>query len=259
MADTTIYYFSGTGNSYYVASALQKKLKDCNMVAITQVYKNSQIDPESKRVGFVFPLYFQSMPKVVMDLVDKINLSKAEYVFAVVTRGGKGYQGGVLRHMKKLLKDKNVELNLGQYIQLPDNYLPILKVPKEAARKKMFMMAEGKIETIARSINSDSNIMENEVASFLRPLMHNRFLKNLNSVDEGFYINEKCNSCGMCEKICKFDNIKLDNGKPKWQHNCQLCLACMNYCPVSAIEHGRSKGKERYNHPAVPAKEYLKI
>jgi Fe-S-cluster-containing hydrogenase component 2 len=47
-------------------------------------------------------------------------------------------------------------------------------------------------------------------------------------------------------------NIVLENDRPKWQHRCELCCACLHFCPVEAIELNilrGSKGRGRYRHP----------
>ena len=45
-------------------------------------------------------------------------------------------------------------------------------------------------------------------------------------------------------------NIKLKDGKPAWGSECTQCMACICYCPVSAIEYGKATiGKDRYLCP----------
>lgn len=256
---TTLYYFSGTGNSYYVAKELQKRLKGSELVPITSLLDQKEVVITSQKVGFIFPLYYQGIPKVVLEFVQKLQFEKVNYVFAVVTRGGGGYQGGALGQLKQILKAKTQQLSLGAYIYMPENYLPLLKAPSEEKQKIQFQKADEKIVKIASMINDDSNKMETEVLGFARALSYEPFLKRLDTLDEKFKVSEKCNACGLCEKICHFDNIKMQEGKPTWHKNCQCCLACMNYCPNQAIELGKSQNKKRYHHPSVSASEYIKL
>ncbi len=87
---------------------------------------------------------------------------------------------------------------------------------------------------------------------------YENFLKEVNTMDEKYYSDEKCNGCGICQKICPVDNIKLVNEKPEWQHKCQFCLACLHYCPQEAIQYGKNTlGRERYNHPNITVKELI--
>ncbi|HEY9061142.1 MAG TPA: EFR1 family ferrodoxin [Pseudobacteroides sp.] len=258
--NTTLYYFSGTGNSYYIAKELHKQLKDCRLIAITEAYKDIKITPDSQKVGVIFPLYFQSMPKVVMEFIEKLDLKNVEYLFAVVTRGGIAFQGGVFSHLKKVLENKGTKLSASFYIRMPENYIPNFKVPPIKVQERMFNEASQKLKIISDYINSSARRQEKEILSFLRASVHNKFIERLNKIDEGFKVKDTCNSCGLCEKICKFNNIRLDDGKPLWQNNCQFCLACINYCPKRSIEYKNSTiGKDRYNHPDIPASVYLNI
>lgn len=256
---TTLYYFSGTGNSYYAAAQLQKRLDGSELVPITSCLDQKEVVNTSQKIGLIFPLYFQGMPKVVTEFVQKLRLENAEYVFAVVTRGSGAYQGGALGHLKQELKAKGQQLAAGFYLSMPENYLPLLKVQSEEKQKILFQKADEKIDAISTLIDSNSKKIEYEIAGFARALSYEPFIKKLDTLCEKFKVSEKCNGCGLCEELCHFDNIKMQEGKPKWQKNCQCCLACLNYCPKQAIELGKSQNKKRYHHPSVPAREYIKL
>lgn len=255
---TTLYYFSGTGNSYYVAKEVQKRMEDCELIPITDYLGQKAVEVTSQKIGFIFPLYFQGMPKVVSEFIQKIKIKNKSYIFAVVTRGSGAYQGGALGHLRKALKTKNQKLSAGFYISMPENYIPLLEVQTEEKQEKLFQNAEKKIQSISALINSNSIKTETEIIGFIRPLVYNPFIKNLNTIDTKFYVSERCNGCGLCKEVCHFENIQMQEGKPNWQKNCQCCLACMHYCPAQAIELEKSQNKKRYHHPSVSASEYIK-
>ena len=48
----------------------------------------------------------------------------------------------------------------------------------------------------------------------------------------------KCIGCGKCEKTCPENNIKFEDGKFKFGHDCVLCMGCSFGCPVDAISVG---------------------
>ncbi len=261
---TALYYFSGTGNSYSVAKKLQSELGDCDLISIMECVKNKKYELfgelEYSAVGFVFPLYFFSMPKAVIDFVQNINLSGIRYIFAVVTRGGAAWQGGALNHLKSKLNQRGFCLNAGFYIRMPDNYVTGYNIPPVQTSEKRLKQAYEKLSTIIPKIKAQSSIMEREYSAFSRPLVHSFYLKNLDRFDNKFISDEKCNSCGMCEKICHCENINLENGKPHWNNNCQFCLACINYCPRKAIQYKKgTANRGRYHNPDVPLNEYIKI
>ena len=79
-----------------------------------------------------------------------------------------------------------------------------------------------------------------------------------------FYADSKCTGCGICEKVCPSQKIKMDDNKPVWQRNvdCYLCYACLNYCPSKAIQiyskfwmKSYTTEKGRYPHPYATVKD----
>lgn len=66
---------------------------------------------------------------------------------------------------------------------------------------------------------------------------------------------ERCNSCGLCVKICKDFSLKMENNKPvlseKPVFGCIACGQCMAICPTKAIEvSGREmSGDDRFDFP----------
>ena len=69
-------------------------------------------------------------------------------------------------------------------------------------------------------------------------------------------VNDTCTSCGTCVAICPAKNIELVEGKPVWQHHCELCCGCIHNCPVQAIQAGAKTEKRlRYRNPSVTIAE----
>ena len=101
-----IYYFTGTGNSLKVAKDLAEKLQECEMVPMAKVWQESQLTARSKKVGFIFPMYYWGLPKIVYDFIEKINLDEANYIFAIITRDGEE-DGVALVQLDNLLTAKS--------------------------------------------------------------------------------------------------------------------------------------------------------
>ncbi|GAG82897.1 unnamed protein product, partial [marine sediment metagenome] len=83
--ETTIYYFTGTGNSLKAARDLCEKLKGCELIPIAKVWEMEDLVSTSKKVGFFFPLYYSGLPKIVLDFVKELEVYKSNYFFACVT------------------------------------------------------------------------------------------------------------------------------------------------------------------------------
>jgi MinD superfamily P-loop ATPase len=77
-------------------------------------------------------------------------------------------------------------------------------------------------------------------------------------MDKSFFADEKCTACGICAKLCPSINIAITDGRPAWQHRCEQCFACLQWCPEEAIQYGKNtKNKKRYHHPEISLKDIL--
>lgn len=77
-------------------------------------------------------------------------------------------------------------------------------------------------------------------------------------LDKVFQIDENCNGCGICEKVCPRGNLRMKDSVPTWNHKCEQCFACIHWCPQKALQMGEeTKGKPRYHHPEVSLKEMI--
>lgn len=61
---TEIYYFSGTGNSYWIAKDIAERLK-AELYSISSLKDEESITINSKSVGFIFPDYHSNLPNIV--------------------------------------------------------------------------------------------------------------------------------------------------------------------------------------------------
>ena len=59
-----VFYFTGTGNSLYVAQGIADGLND-EILSMSDCLNNASLSfslAENKRIGFVFPTYFRGIP-----------------------------------------------------------------------------------------------------------------------------------------------------------------------------------------------------
>lgn len=73
----------------------------------------------------------------------------------------------------------------------------------------------------------------------------------INLADNSFEVNDNCNGCGICTRVCPVENIKMVNNKPEWQHRCETCYACYVFCPNDAIQGEIVAYNKKYHHPEV--------
>ncbi|MFX0059905.1 MAG: EFR1 family ferrodoxin [Candidatus Hodarchaeota archaeon] len=257
---TKIYYFTGTGNSLKIARDLAHELGNSELIAIAKVWQMENIESESEKVGFIFPLYYSGLPKIVHDFINSLNISKSNYFFTVVTSTG-DINEQPLQQLDKMLQTKSKKLNAGFYIKMPNNYIIGFNVHSKERQDNFFENAIKEVKIISKVVSNKQNnltqeILEKDVSRSAK--VNKNFLESVHESDKSFYADENCNSCGICEKICPVNNIILIDGIPEWQHKCQQCLACINFCPEKSIQFGKETLKTgRYHHPAISVQDII--
>ena len=258
----SIFYFTGTGNSLKVAKDIIKKTNETewNIISIAKNIVNSgTLDPENI-IGFIYPVYYCGIPKIVVEFIENIDLSKVTYIFTVALYGANGGNGGCIHQFKNILTKKNKKLNAGFYIKTIDNFLLWgWDIPSEEKQCKINILTDRKINIISECILSKDEYFDISFMEYIGPIIfgYKRFIKNVNKSDKSFNIGSKCNSCGICKKVCPTYNIEINNGIPEWKSiNCQKCLACLHLCPQKTIEHGKiTVNKQRYKNKFIKLEE----
>ena len=257
---TTIYYFTGTGNSLKIAKDLSERLEECKLVPIAKVWEEDQLASSSEKVGFVFPLYYAGLPKIVYDFLSKIDLSKSNYFFAIITNAG-DINTTPLFQVESILNTKSKSLSAGFNVLMPNNYILGYNIHPEARQKEFFEEATKKIEIIHKIVSDQENNLEKDLFEKRRiksEKFNKTFRESVHESDKSFYAEETCTSCGICVEICPVNNIILEEDTPQWQHKCQQCLACINFCPENCIQYGDKTLKtQRYHHPEITVKDLI--
>jgi ferredoxin len=253
-----IYYFSGTGNSYSIAKQLWQSLEKCELIPIAKIWQEPRINAHADNIGFVFPLYYWGLPRLVKEFVEKLNFQGSKYLYAVISRAG--YEDGIpLIQLEQIFAKKSIHLNAGFFIQMPNNYILGYKVDSESENQILFEQAKSKIENILNYVHAQKNNLQLEELTNINShteKLNRDFHESVLESDKIFYVDDNCTGCGICEQVCPVKNILISELKPKWLHQCQQCLACINYCPEEAIQYGRKTLKTgRYHHPEITYKD----
>lgn len=246
-----IFYFSGTGNSAYVAKYIQKITGD-KLCSLNEKFKEHIFYSEKKLDTAVFavPTYAWRIPRLVEDWIRKSQFPAGMKVYFVMTCGD-GI-GNAAKYAKRLCRDRNLSYMGCAGILMPENYLAMFPVPGEEESLRIIEGSGEKLKTVAETIAAGGLLLpEKETAAgALCSGPVNRMFYPLFVHARKFNVDNTCVSCGKCAKVCPLDNISLVNGRPKWGNKCTHCMACITFCPAKSIEYGKkSLGKPRYRCP----------
>lgn len=247
-----IFYFSGVGNSAWVARKLASMLDDKVMPISEEIRKDSVYDlGEDERLGFVFPVYGWEPPKIVLDFVRRMKMSRApEYLYFVCTCGDD--TGKTADIFQAALRQKGWSCHASYSILMPDTYvcLPGFDIDGEEELKRKKDNARARVDFIGgelsrRVVMDKHGCFEGAFPAIKTYVLGGLFRKFLLS-PKPFHATDACISCGLCEKRCPVHNIRVE-GKPQWGADCTMCLACYHACPQHAIHYGgRTKNKGQY-------------
>jgi NAD-dependent dihydropyrimidine dehydrogenase PreA subunit len=255
-----IFYFSGCGNSLFVAETIAAGLND-TLIFIPEAAREGHFEydlAEGERLGFVFPIYSWAPPKLVLDFMKKMTVKVPEpvegptsklYLYFACTCGDNcGHTEKVFR---KAVEEKGWSLSACFSVQMPETYIGMagFKLDTEEKAKQKIAEADATLtRNIPRLINKEcfSEIVKGSLP-WLKTYLVNPGFNQYATDDKKYLTTDKCISCGKCVKVCPLQNITLEDGRPKWHGNCTMCMACYHHCPVNAIQYGKgTEGKGQY-------------
>lgn len=253
-----IYYFSGTGNTRWIAEQMGqlcglpvRRITDC--VSEAEVVATEQGDKQV--LGMAFPIYGWTLPAVAMDFIRRLPRAeegKSYYVFALLSCGDD--IGRTNLYLAKLLAEKGYRLDAVWSFSMPNTYiaLPFFDVDSEELVKQKVEATRLKLVQAAKVVQVRKSGVVDVVpgafarlkSGFLRWFFY-RFWVGAHL----FATNERCTACKRCEKACPMHNVKVEQAKigPKWGEHCTFCLACYHVCPESNI-HVRPAGANKGRH-----------
>lgn len=249
-----VVYFTGTGNSRYVAEGIALLTNDKLVSAneFIKAGKKANLTSETPYV-FVSPTYAWRIPRVFSDFIESGTFNGACAAYFVMTCGDD--IGSAVEQLIELCNKKNMKFMGVSKVLMPENYVAMYPVPDKSESEQIIISADKPIKAISEIIKSGSTLPTEKKSSFanlksrqINPIFYSLFVKA-----KGFRVTDECIRCGKCEEHCPLNNIRLCDGKPVYGENCTHCMACICGCPTEAIEYKKKTvGKLRYYNSKSP-------
>lgn len=245
-----ILFFSGTGNSKYVAKRLAAALGDTAVDLFGAIRSGEPLTVTSEKpFVIVAPTYAWQLPRPVQTVIKEASFTGSGEAAFVMTCGGD--IGAAAKHNAALCREKGLNYRGTKAVVMPENYIAMFSAPEKDEALAIVEKAEAVIDGIAALLKAGEPLPDDKSAfGGIKSGPVNSLFYAFSVSDKAFTVGADCVHCGLCEKLCPMGNIYIYDGKPVFSGRCTHCMACICHCPKKAIEYGKkSVGKPRYTCP----------
>jgi hypothetical protein len=209
---TEIYYFSGTGNSLFVARELSRKLIGSKLIPLVSLLDSPRIEISADTVGFVFPLHGLTLPVPVRLFLKRARFASPGYTFAVATRGGT--RCFAFSKIESLMKGARKRLDAGFILTMLNNdpKFEQYDVPGNEEIDEVRVRTVDRAATIAervamteRAFDVDNDYIDfpwSKPVNFLmeRLVLFGMFMVEHGNVNGYFRADSTCKGCSTCSQ-----------------------------------------------------------
>lgn len=246
-----IFYFTGTGNSLYVA-----KILDSDYISIPQILNSNNLEFKADKIGVVCPVYGHEMPLMVKEFLRKA-IFHTKYLYVILTYGNR--HANAVELAEKALGDAGKRADYITTLLMVDNFLPAFDMEEQTKLDKGVEQQLGDIKA-----DIDNRIRKYQDVTCKDRMAHEGYLalvqKKTETVWADFDFTEDCIGCGICPKVCPAGCIHMENQRAvRTGENCQACYACVHACPKAAIKMKEILGYKEKNPKARYRNEHIAL
>lgn len=230
--------FSGTGNTLRVSERLAEELRLAGVE--TDIY-NIRADAEMPETGGYemllvgYPVHAFNAPASVLSFLKKLPQAENMPAYIVRTSGEPlklNDASGITP--RRILKKRGYAVRGEFSCVMPYN---IIFRHSDQMAARMWRAADIRVRLAAAEIaNGHGEITKvnpfRRFVAFVLRIEHTA----MPFIGRRFHATENCVGCGICAGECPQNNIKIENGKPKFGKSCVGCMACSFVCPKDALK-----------------------
>ncbi len=268
-----ILYFSGTGNTWYVAKSLKVALETKNVEVACYSIEDKMLSTvgavetliaEVDKLVIGYPIYGSVAPEIMVSFIDKLPTVKHKSLSVFTTVALASGDGALV--YKRRLEEKGYVYESGQEFITSNNFnVPIfvdtLRHGDEEKIMKRNAKASRKAIRFAEALIDNKSMIQGNhpIGKFLGNTQRKHVVQLIKQVNDALYVEQdRCVGCKKCELICAANNIEMHEGIAHIGAQCIACMRCYHFCPTKAINvTKKSLNEDKWPRFPGPTKEYL--
>ena len=231
-------YLSGTGNTKHCVEKLENLIDDKSKCVPLEFPQIIDLLKEEDVIFLGYPTQFSNATFMVRDFIKKnSSLWKGKKVFCVNTMGL--FSGDGTGCTARILKKYGAEILGGIQIKMPDSVCDSKLLKKSIEENRQIVKnADKRLEEVAEQIKNGKYPREGlSFIAHLKGFLGQRlwFYRKTMGYTDKLKINDDCNGCGLCSRVCTMKNIRIKDKKAVPENKCTMCYRCISLCPQKAI------------------------
>lgn len=238
-------YYTGTYNTRFLTDRLISRLEErghiCSRVEIERGVPPADTEGYDL-IGFGYPIYGFNSPLPFNRYVNTLEIERGQKFFIYKNSGETfAMNNASSRILLRRMKRRGSAFAGEYHFVMPYNIhfafdrefvREILDKDEKLVRIMIDNLERGEISEIG------SNFIYNVASAAVS-------VQKIGGCVNSFFYKvdkEKCVRCGLCVRNCPEKNIRLDRGKIKFGHRCDMCMRCSFFCPTNAVRIGFLEG-----------------
>jgi ferredoxin len=241
-------YFSGTGNTEYIAKLFSGKMDGKCFSIETDADLSGEIKAHGT-VAFCYPIYGSRVPWIMREFVAK-HMADLTGKKLIIFATQMIFSGDGARVFTDMFWEDTITVIYAEHFYMPNNICntPMLRPTSGRKIEKYKRKAEQKMTRVCNDIK----------AGIVKIRGFGRFSQILgksqgiawqgdskethaaaNSLESkarrGIRIHADCTACLLCVNVCPTKNFESNDTEIRPRGNCTACYRCINLCPQKAI------------------------
>jgi Pyruvate/2-oxoacid:ferredoxin oxidoreductase delta subunit len=255
--ETTLYFYTGTGNSYRVTAWMADAARDAGATVTVRPIESARPSEEigmgeTALLGLVMPTHGFTAPWTVLRFALHLPRRSHTHAIVVATRAGSrmgpvytpGFEGTATLLIALILALKGYRIRGVTGIDMPTNWIAVHPSLRPDTIAGIVARARHKVAAFTGIILSGKRHFASWIVFLLGllilPVSLGYLLIGRFFLAKLFFASDRCNGCGLCAEYCPNHAIKMrgsgSGSRPYWTLHCESCMRCMAYCPSQAVE-----------------------